>query len=93
MREIVEQLVRWHDDDVPFALATVVRTFSSAPRGPGAAMAVSVTGDVVGSISGGCVESAVVDLAEMVLRAGVLYPQDGLIRPKVGLSLRPRGAS
>ncbi|MBH0776336.1 XdhC family protein [Nocardia bovistercoris] len=70
MREIVDQLTAWHDDDIPFALATVVRTFSSAPRSAGAAMAVSDRGDVVGSISGGCVEAAVVEAAEEVLRTG-----------------------
>ena len=67
MRDIVDQLIGWHADGVPFAVATVIRTFSSAPRGAGAAMAVSAAGEVVGSISGGCVEAAVVDIAESVL--------------------------
>ncbi|MGQ4618831.1 XdhC family protein [Nocardia sp. R7R-8] len=71
MREIADQLIAWHDGEVPFAVATVVRTFSSAPRSPGAVMAVSATGEVVGSISGGCVEAAVVELAESVLRTGI----------------------
>lgn len=71
MRDIVDQLIGWHEDGVPFAVATVIRTFSSAPRGVGAAMAVSAAGEVVGSISGGCVEAAVVDLAETVLDSGV----------------------
>ena len=46
-----------------FGLATVVRTFRSAPREPGAAMAVSAEGEVIGSVSGGCVEGAVYELA------------------------------
>ena len=71
MRDIVDQLIGWHEDGVPFAVATVIRTFSSAPRGVGAAMAVSAAGEVVGSISGGCVEAAVVGLAETVLDSGV----------------------
>ncbi|AKE01247.1 hypothetical protein XU06_29820 (plasmid) [Rhodococcus erythropolis] len=71
MREIVDQLIRWHEDGVRFAVATVIRTFSSAPQGVGAAMAVSAAGEVVGSISGGCVEAAVVDIAETVLDSGI----------------------
>src|SRR5215813_11383068 len=53
-----------------FGLATVVQTFSSAPREPGAAMAVAPSGDVVGSVSGGCVEGAVYDLAGEVMASG-----------------------
>lgn len=51
-------------------LATVVNTFHSAPRGPGAAMAVSPQGEVVGSVSGGCVEGAVYELAGQVVESG-----------------------
>ena len=49
------------------ALATVVSTFRSAPRPPGAAMAVSIDGEAVGSVSGGCVEGAVYELGQEVL--------------------------
>ncbi|WP_432563616.1 XdhC family protein [Kineococcus sp. SYSU DK003] len=52
------------------AVATVVRTWSSAPRGPGAAMLVDDRAQVVGSLSGGCVEGAVYDLALDVLGDG-----------------------
>jgi len=48
----------------------VVRTFSSAPREPGAALAVSSEGEVVGSVSGGCVEGAVYELATEVIASG-----------------------
>lgn len=53
MREILNEVRTWTD---PFAVATVVRTWKSSPRAPGAAMAVSSAGEVVGSVSGGCVE-------------------------------------
>ncbi len=52
------------------ASATVVRTFRSAPREPGAAMAVSAEGEVIGSVSGGCVEGAVYELAREVCETG-----------------------
>ena len=71
MREIVGGLAAWQAAGVPFALVTVVRTWKSAPRQPGAAMAVSVDGEVLGSVSGGCVEGAVYEVALEVLRTGV----------------------
>ena len=67
MREIAEGLAAWRAAGLRFAVATVVRTFSSAPRGPGAAMAVAENGEVLGSVSGGCVEGAVYDLARSAL--------------------------
>lgn len=71
MREELPALLAWHHAGRPFALATVVRTWSSAPRAPGAVMAVSDDGEVVGSVSGGCVEGAVYELAQQVLASGV----------------------
>lgn len=53
MRDILNDIRAWTE---PFAVATVVRTWKSAPRPPGAAMAVDGAGHVVGSVSGGCVE-------------------------------------
>ena len=67
MREIAEQLRGWLAAGTPFALATVVDVRGSAPRDPGAAMAVSEAGEVIGSVSGGCVEGAVYDVAQAVL--------------------------
>jgi len=70
MREIAEELMVWHEAGEPFALATVVGALNSAPRPPGAAMAVSAHGEVVGSVSGGCVEGAVYELGRSVLTSG-----------------------
>ncbi|RZI53460.1 MAG: XdhC/CoxI family protein [Pseudonocardia sp.] len=70
MREILDQLVSWNHENITYAVATVVQTFGSAPLGPGTAMAVSEHGAVVGSISGGCIEAAVVDIAHDVISTG-----------------------
>ncbi len=70
MRDILEPIVKWWDAGETFGLATVVRTFSSAPREPGAAMAVSAEGEAVGSVSGGCVEGAVYELCNEVRGSG-----------------------
>ena len=70
MRDILTPITKWWDAGETFGLATVVRTFSSAPREPGAALAVSAGGEVVGSVSGGCVEGAVYELAGQVRAAG-----------------------
>ncbi len=70
MRDILDPIVKWWDAGEAFGLATVVRTFSSAPREPGAAMAVSADGEAVGSVSGGCVEGAVYELASEVRDSG-----------------------
>ncbi len=70
MRDIVDDLAAWHSGGTDFAIATVVQTWNSAPRQPGASMAVSENGDVAGSVSGGCVEGAVYALAQQVLETG-----------------------
>src|SRR5579875_2424317 len=61
--------MKWWDAGDTFGLATVVRTFRSAPREAGAALAVSA-GEVVGSVSGGCVEGAVYELCNEVVESG-----------------------
>ena len=71
MRDVLEGLRRWRADGRRFALATVVRTWSSAPRPAGAVMVVAEDGEVLGSVSGGCVEGAVHDAALRVLGSGV----------------------
>jgi xanthine dehydrogenase accessory factor len=70
VRDILDPISKWWDTGETFGLATVVRTFSSAPREPGAAMAVSADGEAMGSVSGGCVEGAVYELASEVRESG-----------------------
>jgi len=60
MKEILEDIQRWRSAGKQVAVARVVDMEGSGPREPGAAMAVNEDGDVVGSVSGGCVEGAVV---------------------------------
>jgi xanthine dehydrogenase accessory factor len=70
VRDLLPQLLDWWRADERVAVATVVRTFRSAPREPGAAMAVGPGGEVIGSVSGGCVEGAVYDLCLEVAETG-----------------------
>ncbi len=70
MRDILGSLRAWYDAGDSFGLATVVATSNSAPRQPGAAMAVTAAGEAVGSVSGGCVEGAVYELATEVIATG-----------------------
>ncbi len=63
MKEILDDIDRWRAAGERVAVARVVRTEGSSPRGAGAAMAVSASGAVAGSVSGGCVEGAVVSAA------------------------------
>jgi xanthine dehydrogenase accessory factor len=70
MRDILETLARWKASGTKVATATVVSTERSAPRDPGAMLAVSESGDVAGSVTGGCVEPAVFEEAREVLAGG-----------------------
>ncbi|MGA9346646.1 MAG: XdhC/CoxI family protein [Nocardioidaceae bacterium] len=67
MRDVLEQLLPWWRAGRSVGVGTVIATFQSAPRAPGAAMLVGPEGEAVGSVSGGCVEGAVYELAEQVL--------------------------
>jgi xanthine/CO dehydrogenase XdhC/CoxF family maturation factor len=67
MRELLDDIERWRRDGQRVAVARVVGLDGSGPRDPGAAMAVSEAGEVAGSVSGGCVEGAVVTEALAVL--------------------------
>ncbi len=67
MKEIVDDIERWRASGQRVAVARVVGLDGSGPRDPGAAMAVSERGEVAGSVSGGCVEGAVVVEALAVL--------------------------
>ena len=66
--DILEQAARWRDGGAGVALATVVKTWGSSPRPVGAKLAVNQSGAMVGSVSGGCVEGAVVEEALQAIR-------------------------
>ncbi|GAA2407197.1 XdhC family protein [Actinomadura vinacea] len=70
MRDVLADIAAWYAAGETFGLATVVNTFRSAPRPAGAAMAVAPSGEVTGSVSGGCVEGAVYELAQEVMASG-----------------------
>lgn len=70
MLDIAEELNRWVEQGRDFAVATVVAVGGSAPRLPGAALAVDSDGTAIGSVSGGCVEGAVYDLCQQALEDG-----------------------
>lgn len=70
LRDIAADVDRWREAGDEVALATVVRTWGSGPRGAGAKMATDGSSKISGSVSGGCVESAVVEDAREVLASG-----------------------
>ncbi|MER6124106.1 XdhC/CoxI family protein [Streptomyces sp. NPDC001795] len=70
MLDIADELHRWVEQGRDFAVATVVAVGGSAPRRPGAALAVDADGTAIGSVSGGCVEGAVYDLCQQALQDG-----------------------
>ena len=70
MRELFADVDRWRNAGKPVAVATVVSVVGSAPRGVGAKLVVSGDGEFAGSVSGGCVENAVVETALDVLQTG-----------------------
>lgn len=67
MREVLDELMAWWEAGESVGVGTVVATFRSAPRPPGASMLVGPDGTAVGSVSGGCVEGAVYDLGNEVV--------------------------
>jgi xanthine dehydrogenase accessory factor len=69
MQEILDDIERWRSADKRIAVARVVDIEGSGPRDPGAAMAVNEDGEVAGSVSGGCVEGAVVAEALQLLES------------------------
>ncbi|HTR69593.1 MAG TPA: XdhC/CoxI family protein [Mycobacteriales bacterium] len=70
MRDLLDSMDAWRRDGRRIALARVVEVAGSGPRDPGAAMAVNDLGEVIGSVSGGCVEGAVVEAAQEVIETG-----------------------
>jgi len=61
MRDILIDLIQWKDEGMPIALATVIQTWGSSPRKAGSKLALTKDGRIIGSVSGGCVENAVVE--------------------------------
>jgi xanthine dehydrogenase accessory factor len=68
VNDVLPDLHTWIDRGDRFAIATVVAVKKSAPRPPGAKMAINEDGEIIGAVSGGCVEGAVIELADRVLR-------------------------
>lgn len=62
--------LRWRDEGIGVALATVVETWGSSPCPPGSQLAVDARGHFEGSVSGGCVEGAVIERAQVVIESG-----------------------
>lgn len=71
MRDILADVEQWLGEGKRVALATVIETWGSAPRGVGAHMALTAAAEMSGSVSGGCVEGAVVEAGIEVLEKGV----------------------
>ena len=70
MRDVLPELERWQAAGKPIAIATVISVVGSAPRGIGATLALTAAGDIAGSVSGGCVEPAVIEVGLKALRTG-----------------------
>ena len=68
--EVLAQIVRWLDEERQVALATVVATWGSSPRPVGSQLVVDDRSNMVGSVSGGCIEGAVVHEAREVMESG-----------------------
>ncbi len=70
MRELIDTIEEWRARGDGVALATVVKTGGSTPRPIGSKMIVNSRGEFAGSVSGGCVEGAVIDQARQVIKSG-----------------------
>lgn len=70
MRELLPHIEQWQQQNKQVALATVVKVYGSAPRPLGSKMVISSGGDMIGSVSGGCVEGAVFEEAQTVIKTG-----------------------
>ena len=70
MKDVIKDVDRWVADGAQVALATVVAVRRSAPRPPGSKMAINDSGEISGMVSGGCVEGAVVEIADSVISDG-----------------------
>ncbi len=70
MKELLPQINKWTTEQKPFALARVIQTWGSSPRPVGSALIISKDMEMAGSVSGGCVEGAVVKEAKKVIESG-----------------------
>ena len=70
MRDLLPELEHWQAEGKPIAIATVITVVGSAPRTVGATLALTAAGDIAGSVSGGCVEPAVIEAGLKTLRTG-----------------------
>ncbi len=70
MHDILPTVQAWRDSGHRIAVATVIKTLGSAPRGVGAKMAVTASGAMIGSVSGGCIEGAVFEACQEALASG-----------------------
>lgn len=90
MREIIETLQRWKAAGERVVMATVIAVHGSAPQPEGSKMLIAESGKIAGSVSGGCVEGAVTEEAQRVLRSGrpaiVSYGIDRSMMWDVGLA-------
>ncbi len=69
-KDILRTALTWHDAGRPIALATVVKTWGSSPRPAGSNLVIAADGAFEGSVSGGCVEGAVIQAAREVIESG-----------------------
>jgi xanthine dehydrogenase accessory factor len=90
MRDIWNELTEWVDNDKAFSIARVIHTWRSAPRASGAGMIVGEGMEIAGSVSGGCIEGAVIEEALEVLKDGkprkLNYGVEDELALSVGLS-------
>jgi xanthine dehydrogenase accessory factor len=70
VKDVLKDVDAWVANGEKVALATVIDVKRSAPRPPGAKMAISQHGEISGAVSGGCVEGAVVEVAEEIINGG-----------------------
>ncbi|MFN5058464.1 MAG: XdhC family protein [Chloroflexota bacterium] len=70
MRDVLDAIQTWQARGERVAIATVVNTLGSSPRGIGAKMVVSDAGNMAGSVSGGCIEGAVFDACQQAIKSG-----------------------
>lgn len=69
--DVLSTAQQWLAEGETVALATVTETWGSSPRPPGSQMAVTASGRMAGSVSGGCIEGAVADVAKQTMQNGV----------------------